>query len=127
MIMIYYWLYHRSGAPNGSFRWNIYSKSFEWYLIMLANQKARGIGYDIPMGLSHGCSGIILTAPLNEFHIWRSFDGKTPRLQFKDRDPPSLPLRYVFGVPAPPATLRVVHDYVTPECCSPNNDGRHNI
>ena len=58
----------------------------------------RAIGYDIPMGLSHWCSGSILTAPLmNIYHIPRSFDGKTPRLQFKDRDPPSLTLRSVFG------------------------------
>ena len=59
--------------------------------------------------ISHWCSGIILTAPLNNYHISCFFDGKTPRLQFKDRDPPSLPLRSVFGAPAAPATFRVVH------------------
>ena len=66
------------------------------------------IGYDIPMNLSHWCSGIILTAPL-KYHISRSSDGKTQRLQFKDRNPPSLPLRSVFSVWAYrlPATLPI--------------------
>ena len=74
---------------------------------MHASHKSCGIGYDIPVGLSHWCSDIILPVPLNEYYISRGYTHLLPEVALWVIGLGRVQLGFPVSLD-PPVTLQII-------------------